>query len=83
MGTKSNMNWYKTSQEFEDIPAACKAGDCFEAAGRYVMDNALMGNNQNLLLVHGEVTGQGQLKGIKYGHAWIEKGNEIIDVSKG
>ena len=58
-----------------------KTGNCFEAAGRYMMDHGL--EDKNLSLVHGEVEGQGPLDGIKYGHAWIEKGNEVIDVSNG
>jgi hypothetical protein len=57
-----------------------KTGNCFEAAGRYMMDH---GAGTNLVLVHGEVTGQGPIEGVKFGHAWIEDGNNIIDVSNG
>ncbi len=34
-------------------------------------------------LVHGEVTGQGPIEGVKYGHAWVEDGGTVIDVSNG
>jgi len=82
------MNWYKKamqrSEEDRDIakiPKSCKGGDCYCASGRYVMSHGF--SNPNLKLVHGEVTGQGKIQGIKYGHAWIEDGEEVIDVSGG
>jgi hypothetical protein len=56
-------------------------GDCYEAAGKYMMDNCLGGCD--LILIHGEVTGQGEISGIKYGHAWVEDGNTVIDKSNG
>ena len=60
-------------------------GDCYEANGKWFMDNALTppGQRSNLRLVHAEVTGQGPLEGINYGHAWVEDGNTVIDVSNG
>jgi hypothetical protein len=59
-------------------------GDCFEAAGRYMMEHAIFpGGKPHLVLVHGEVTGQGPIEGLKYGHAWIEDGGTVIDVSMG
>ena len=57
-------------------------GDCYEVAGKYVMDNCFMGDG-DVLLVHGEVTGQGKIAGIKYGHAWVEKNGMVIDNSNG
>ena len=56
-----------------------KLGNCYEVAGRYMLDN--MGGR--LILVHGEVEGQGAIKGIRYGHAWIEDGETVIDNSNG
>jgi hypothetical protein len=43
------------------------------------MDNGI--SNPNLVMVHGEVSGQGQISGIRYGHAWIEDGDMVIDNS--
>ena len=57
-------------------------GDCYEANGRYFMDHAVYrGSETGLRLVHGEVTGQGPLSGVSYGHAWVEDGDDVIDVS--
>ena len=57
-------------------------GDCYNVAGRYLMDHAF-GEDSGLLLVHGEVGGQGPLAGIRMGHAWIEDGDMVIDNSNG
>jgi hypothetical protein len=60
-------------------------GDCYEAAGMYIMDECMMIGNDDcgLVLVHGEVSGQGALEGVRYGHAWIEDGETVIDKSNG
>ena len=58
-----------------------KLGDCYVAAGRYMMDNG--GMSSNIVLVHGEVSGQGPLKGVRFGHAWIEIGGNVLEVANG
>ena len=64
--------------------AAGGSGDCYDSNGRYFMAKALFpGSDKSLRLVHGEVTGQGPLAGVNYGHCWIEDGNTVIDVSNG
>jgi hypothetical protein len=35
------------------------------------------------VLVHGTVTGQGPIAGMRYGHAWIEVGDVVLDPSNG
>jgi hypothetical protein len=65
----------------DPAPEAC--GDCFEAAGKYMMDQKMRGADEGLVLVHGEVTGQGPIEGLKYGHAWVEDGDWVIDKSNG
>ena len=60
-----------------DLFEATATGDCYRAAGKYIIENS------EYTLVHAEVTGQAHLEGIKYGHAWVEKGNTVIDVSNG
>ena len=49
-------------------------------AGSMMID---MLNNKHFVLVHGIVTGQGKLKGMKIGHAWIEIGDMVLDYSHG
>jgi len=56
-------------------------GDCYEAAGRYMMDHGA--GDKGLVLVHGEVTGQGPIEGLKFGHSWLEKDGMVIDKSNG
>jgi hypothetical protein len=76
----------KDEEECGFAPAgrvAAGSGDCYEANGRYFMDKSLYGGDGNLRLVHGEVTGQGPLEGVNYGHAWVEDGNTVIDMSNG
>jgi len=90
------MGWYKRhgwkkEKEYggmirrpKGYKTAAPMGDCYDANGQYFMHHALFpGNNEKLRMVHGEVTGQGPLDGVKYGHAWVEDGNTVIDISNG
>ena len=52
-------------------------GDCFEVAAKNVMDN------KHLYLVHAEVSGQGDLEGVRFAHAWCEVGDIVMDFSNG
>ncbi len=54
-------------------------GDCYQAAGRLMMEWA----NPSSILVHGMVNGQGKLDGLRFGHAWVEKGSTVYDYSNG
>lgn len=60
-------------------------GDCYEANAKHILELTGWGRNDvpNLFLVQGEVSGQGELEGVNFGHCWIEKGNTIIDKSNG
>jgi hypothetical protein len=64
------------------IPRGSTGGDCYEVSGKHVLDQSMMGNKE-LTLVHGIVTGQGPISGIQYGHAWVEDGDTVIDLSNG
>lgn len=56
-------------------------GDCFQAAAIYILDED---DDAGLVLVHGEVSGQGRLAGVQYGHAWVEDDRGfVIDRSNG
>lgn len=78
-GLVANMKIWKMAVE---IPKECTGGDCYEVSGRYVMDRHFMGLS-NPVLVHGTVTGQGKIHGIEYDHAWVEEGDEALDMSCG
>ncbi len=58
-------------------------GNCYEVAGKYMMDQCLLNRGCKLILVHAEVTGQGPIGGLKYGHAFILDGDTVIDKSNG
>lgn len=60
-------------------------GDCYQAAGQYMMSKCQFDKFacDDMVIVHGEVMGQGQLMGVTFGHAWIESNNMVIDVSNG
>jgi len=59
----------------EQISDEQKDGNCFESAYRNVFFN------KQYKLVHGIVTGQGNIEGIKYIHAWCEFENKVFDTS--
>jgi hypothetical protein len=75
------------------VTEANDGGDCYEAAAKYMMEYGTLGGsllrlpgeegNPDLILIHGEVTGQGPIAGVKYGHAWVEDGDLVIDTSNG
>jgi len=63
-------------------------GDCYEAAGRYLLFRMTSGEEDpGMVLVHGEVSGQGDLKGRRFGHAWVEitssTGTVVLELSNG
>lgn len=62
------------------MPTEHALGDCYEAAGRFVMRR---GNRASSTLVHGVVSGLGPLLGQRIGHAWVECGDDVIDRSNG
>ncbi len=53
-------------------------GDCYQAAGR-LMTKLRDGHT----LVHGMVNGQGALEGKRFGHAWVETNDTVLDHSNG
>jgi len=52
-------------------------GNCYKVAGNLIVDV------KDGFLCHGLVTGQGEVEGIRFGHAWIELNDTVIDVSNG
>jgi tRNA nucleotidyltransferase/poly(A) polymerase len=73
-------------QIFNEVAAsrANSGGDCYEAAGRYMMNNCRVNSKCGMKLVHAEVTGQGEIEGLKYGHAFVlDDRGTVIDRSNG
>lgn len=70
------MIHFSTYEQF--INESNAGGDCYQAAG-----NLSMSGNSDYILVHGMVNGQGNLTGVRYGHAWIEHKNNVLDHSNG
>lgn len=63
-----------------------KIGDCYEVAGRMAILGLSKAPNGQMFLgkpmvVHGEVEGQGKIKGLRYGHAWVEDDVYVYDFS--
>ena len=65
--------------ERHGVPQTNTGGDCYQAAGRYMMDHCLAGDDCDLILVHGEVAGQGPIEGLTFGHAWVLDRGMVID----
>ena len=61
-------------------------GNCYEIHAKYMLDENMSNTvkHDNMKLVHGEVTGQGPIKGIRHGHCWIEiDGVTVYDKANG
>ena len=79
--------------------AATPKGDCYEAAGKFILNLSLLhmddegevagseAKAEGLVLVHAEVRGQGPMEGVNFGHAFVVEqvaGIEVvIDKSNG
>ena len=48
-------------------------GDCYPTANLAVWDKVGTADEDNWHAVHGVVTGQGELEGVRFGHAWAEE----------
>ena len=58
-------------------------GDCFEVAGRTMIDLTEEQELSGMKLVHAYVYGQGNLTGRRFEHAWNEQGDVVLDNSNG
>jgi len=68
------------------IAQSNKGGDCYEIAGKIAIDRQLPNQqkfNGTPYVVHAEVSGQGAISGIRYGHAWVEDDLNVYDFSNG
>lgn len=73
------------------VPSKNKGGDCYYVAGNIAMEQKLpifMRERKiefigTPYLVHAEVSGQGAISGLRYGHAWVEDDLNVYDFSNG
>lgn len=56
-------------------------GDCFEANCKMLL--GLQAMMPDAVLVHAEVAGQGPLKGVRFGHAFVQAGDTVYDNTNG
>jgi hypothetical protein len=55
-------------------------GDCYVVAGHYALEHPL---EEHAHVCHGTAIGHGPIRGVRFGHAWIEVGDVVIDQSNG
>lgn len=64
-----------------------KGGDCYQVAGRFALDGVKKLGSRAFIgvpyVVHAEVSGQGAISGLRYGHAWVEDDEFVYDFSNG
>ena len=58
-----------------------KGGDCYVKAGSFCLSPTSYNFIGKPYLVHSEVRGQGNLEGLRYGHAWVEDDKNVYDFS--
>ena len=58
-------------------------GDCFDAAFNLMQNNRFTNKIPNLKLVHGFVSGRGELNGYRFTHAWCEDEESVYDYANG
>lgn len=60
-------------------------GDCYKAAGDFAIGSKFYAQKIDFkgepYIVHAEVTGQGSIEGLRYGHAWVEDDFLVYDYS--
>ncbi len=74
--TGDNWQLLEVDDQFE-----APVGDCFEAAYKKLYE--VFRKHPEAKLVHAIVTGQGPIKGVQHGHAWVEIGDTVLDYSNG
>ena len=72
--------WCGLCPSCADKSEPCGDGDCYEAAAKLLEAHR---GCPGIALAHGTVTGQGRIAGVRYGHAWVEVGDVVLDPSNG
>ena len=69
-----------------DIPKEAMGGNCYQTAANLLIENIYTKKITFVgkpYLVHAEVTGQGDIDGIRYGHGFVEDDVFVYDYSNG
>ena len=53
-------------------------GECFNKTADYALDH--WDESDDVKIIHGLIIGQGPIEGILHGHAWLQKGDQVIDL---
>jgi len=85
-GTKRKSEKYKEEggEIFAKGGKTKGKGDCYQAAGDFAIGKFYAPQidfRGEPYIVHAEVTGQGEIKGLRYGHAWVEDDIFVYDYS--
>lgn len=74
----------------KEIQEKNRGGNCYEIAGKIAMATPETLKSMGLpkfhgtpYVVHAQVIGQGDIEGVKYGHAWVEDDLFVYDFSNG
>jgi len=81
--SKQDKNWSMLKTALESDLFEEGAGDCFHVAGRTMIDMTEEQEVYGMKMIHAYVYGQGELKGRRFPHAWIEQGDVVLDNSNG
>jgi hypothetical protein len=54
-------------------------GDCYDTALKYAAWEVPAGDRDRYRVVHGHPIGQGEIAGLKHGHAWVERTDPVPD----
>jgi hypothetical protein len=64
------------------VAAEEATGDCYEAALKFASWEIPESERHRYRVVHGHPIGQGAIAGLKHGHAWVERTDDVPDFSK-
>jgi hypothetical protein len=83
---------YQKFAKGSKIPSKNSGGDCYYVAGTIALNEKLPKSSKEFKIpnfvgtpyvVHAEVSGQGAISGLRYGHAWVEDDLNVYDFSNG
>ena len=73
--------WNEKMKSFKSFLTEGKLGDCFEVAGRSMLELDSEMEKAGYKMVHALVYGEGELEGRRFGHAFNKLGDVIFDNS--